>query len=245
MPIGIGGLLGDFILSIGDFTTLFITAMLLAVAALLLALPLRDVETGHGGEDRRGFWDSLKQPDLLPLWLASLVFSLALATFFTFLKTFVVETGIGSVGLFFAMYTGTAVGLRIIAADLPDRLGQKRVMFPAFGAMAAGFLVLSTATDATDIAIAGFLSGVGHSYVFPIMFGMVVTRARPSERGSASAIFTAVFDVGTLVGGPMFGLAIQLGDYKAMWLLAAGLVIAGASAFAWWDHRVVHRLPVG
>ena len=245
MPIGIGGLLGDFILSVGDFTTLFISAMLLAVAALLLALPLRDVEAAHGGEDRRGFWDSLRQPDLLPLWLAALVFSLALATFFTFLKTFVIETGLGSVGLFFAVYTGTAVGLRIVAADLPDRLGQKRVMFPAFGAMAAGFVVLSTATDATDIAIAGFLSGVGHGYVFPIMFGMVVTRARPSERGSASAIFTAVFDVGTLVGGPLFGLAIRLGDYQAMWLLAAGLVIAGAGAFAWWDHRVTHQQLVG
>ena len=73
---------------------------------------------------------------------------------------------------------------------------------------------------------------------FLIMFGLVVTRARPSERGSASAIFTAVFDVGTLVGGPLFGLAIRLGDYRAMWLLAAGLVVVGATAFAWWDHQV-------
>ena len=238
MPIGLGGLLGDFILSIGDFTTLFITAMGLAVAALLLALPLRDVLTFHQGEDRRGFWESVGQRNLLPLWLAALVFSLSLTTFFTFLKTFVNETGIGSVGLFFAVYTGTAIGLRIIAADLPDRFGQKRVMFPAFGMMAAGFITLSNATDATDIAIAGFMNGVGHGYVFPIMFGMVVTRARPSERGSASAIFTAVFDVGMLVGGPMFGLAIHLGDYRAMWLLAAGLVVVGASAFAWWDHQV-------
>lgn len=244
MPIGLGGLLGDFILSVGDFTTLFITAMGLASAALLLALPLRDVVTGHSGEDRRGFWDSLGQRDLLPLWLAALVFSLALATFFTFLKTFVIETGIGSVGLFFAVYTGTAVGLRIIAADLPDRLGQKQVMLPAFGMMAAGFVVLSNATDAADIAIAGFLSGVGHGYVFPIMFGMVVTRARPSERGAASAIFTAVFDVGTLVGGPMFGLAIRLGDYRAMWLLAAGLVVVGAATFAWWDRRIVNEVPI-
>lgn len=244
MPIGLGGLLGDFILSVGDFTTLFITAMGLASAALLLALPLRDVVTGHSGEDRRGFWDSLGQRDLLPLWLAALVFSLALATFFTFLKTFVIETGIGSVGLFFAVYTGTAVGLRIIAADLPDRLGQKQVMLPAFGMMAAGFVVLSSATDAADIAIAGFLSGVGHGYVFPIMFGMVVTRARPSERGAASAIFTAVFDVGTLVGGPMFGLAIRLGDYRAMWLLAAGLVVVGAATFAWWDRRMVNEVPI-
>ena len=235
MPIGLGGILGDGILAIGDFTTLFVTAMGLAVAALLVALPLQDVHGAEVSEERRGFWAAFGQRDLRPLWLAALVFALALATFFTFLKTFVIETGFGSVGLFFGVYTATAIGLRMVAADLPDRLGHKRVMFPAFGMMAAGFIVLSWADSALDMAIAGFLSGVGHGYVFPIMFGMVVTRARPSERGSASAIFTAVFDVGTLIGGPMFGLAIRFGDYRAMWWLAAGLVVVGAAAFAWWD----------
>jgi predicted MFS family arabinose efflux permease len=236
LPIGLGGLLGDFILSVGDFTALFTTAVGLAVASLLLVLPMQEIPSSEAGGARRGFWAALRQHDLMPLWLAALVFSLALATFFTFLKTFVIETGIGSVGLFFAVYTGTAIGLRLVAADLPDRLGQKRVMFPAFGMMVAGFIVLSTADGVGDMAVAGFLNGVGHGYVFPIMFGMVVTRARPSERGSASAIFTAVFDVGTLVGGPLFGLAIRLGDYQAMWLLAAGLVAVGAAVFARWDH---------
>jgi MFS family permease len=238
LPIGLGGLLGDFILSVGDFTALFTTAVGLAVASLLLVLPMQEIPSSEAGGARRGFWAALRQHDLMPLWLAALVFSLALATFFTFLKTFVIETGIGSVGLFFAVYTGTAIGLRLVAADLPDRLGQKRVMFPAFGMMVAGFIVLSTADGVGDMAVAGFLNGVGHGYVFPIMFGMVVTRARPSERGSASAIFTAVFDVGTLVGGPLFGLAIRLGDYQAMWLLAAGLVAVGAAVFARWDHLV-------
>ena len=237
MPIGLGGLLGDFILSVGDFTTLFATAVGLAVASLFLVIPMQEIPSNEAGGARRGFWVALRQRDLMPLWLAAMVFSLALATFFTFLKTFVIETGIGSVGLFFAVYTGTAIGLRLVAADLPDRLGQKRVMFPAFGMMVAGFIVLSTADGVGDMAVAGFLNGVGHGYVFPIMFAMVVTRARPSERGSASAIFTAVFDVGMLVGGPLFGLAIRLGDYRAMWLLAAGIVAVGAVVFARWDHQ--------
>jgi MFS family permease len=237
MPIGLGGLLGDFILSVGDFTTLFATAVGLAVASLFLVIPLKEIQSNEAGGARRGFWVALRQRDLMPLWLAAMVFSLSLATFFTFLKTFVIETGIGSVGLFFAVYTGTAIGLRLVAADLPDRIGQKRVMFPAFGMMVAGFIVLSTADGVGDMAVAGFLNGVGHGYVFPIMFAMVVTRARPSERGSASAIFTAVFDVGTLIGGPLFGLAIRLGDYRAMWLLAAGVVAVGAVVFARWDRQ--------
>ncbi len=242
LPIGLGGVLGDVILSVGDFTTLFTTAVALALAALIGSLLLHEVETSRA--ERRSFWAAGAQSDLLPLWWSALVFSLALATFFTFLKTFVIETGIGTVGLFFAVYTGTAIGLRVVAADLPDRIGQKRVMLPAFLTMAAGFIVLSTADGAGDIALAGFLSGIGHGYVFPIMFGMVVTRARESERGSASAIYTAIFDVGTLIGGPLFGLAIRIGDYRAMWLLAALLVVAGTALFAWWDRRVAPEVAV-
>ena len=117
---------------------------------------------------------------------------------------------------------------------------QINSVITAFAMMAMGFVVLAGADGAGDLALAGFLSGIGHGYVFPIMFGMVITRARDSERGSASAIFTAVFDVGTLIGGPLFGLAIRLGGYSTMWIMAALLVVAGSSAFAWWDRRATH-----
>lgn len=239
LPIGLGGLLGDLILDGGDFRDLFLAALTMAALALALSLPLRDAPAVGVArrEPSRGFRAALVQRDLLPMWALALVFSLALAAFFTFLKTFVLETGLGSVGLFFAVYTGTAIALRALAGDVPDRLGQKRVLYPAFAALAAGFLVLAAADSATDVAVAGLLSGIGHGYGFPIMFGMVITRAREAERGSAMSIFTALFDVGALVGGPAFGLAIRLGGYSVMWVLAAATVMGGSLLFAVWDRR--------
>lgn len=239
LPIGLGGLLGDVILDGGGFRDLFLAALTMAALALALSLPLRDAPAVGVArrEPSRGFRAALVQRDLLPMWALALVFSLALAAFFTFLKTFVLETGLGSVGLFFAVYTGTAIALRALAGDVPDRLGQKRVLYPAFAALAAGFLVLAAADSATDVAVAGLLSGIGHGYGFPIMFGMVITRAREAERGSAMSIFTALFDVGALVGGPAFGLAIRLGGYSVMWVLAAATVMGGSLLFAVWDRR--------
>ncbi len=239
LPIGLGGLVGDVILDGGDFRDLFLAALTMAALALALSLPLRDAPTVGAArrEASRGFRAALLQRDLLPMWALALVFSLALAAFFTFLKTFVLETGLGSVGLFFAVYTGTAIALRAFAGDVPDRVGQKRVLYPAFAALAAGFLVLAAANSAAHVAAAGLLSGIGHGYGFPIMFGMVVTRAREAERGSAMSIFTALFDVGALAGGPAFGLAIRLGGYPVMWVLAAALVLGGSLLFALWDRR--------
>ena len=151
------------------------------------------------------------------------------------LKTFVIDTGIGSVGLFFSTYAATAIGLRLFAAWLPDRVGPKRVLYPALGSMVLGFIVLASATGSGAIAVAGVLCGAGHGYAFPIVMGMVVSRAAEADRGSAMAIFTGLFDVGALLGGPAFGAIIRFGSYSSMFLAAGGWMLVGGLIYAYLD----------
>jgi MFS family permease len=90
LPIALGGLLGDAILDRWDFEQLFLTAAVFAGASWLLALPLRDLPHDHAdGEVSRGFRAALSQHDLRPLWWITFVFSIALASVFTFLKRYV------------------------------------------------------------------------------------------------------------------------------------------------------------
>ncbi len=238
LPIGLAGIIGEVVLSLSDFDALFLTALGFAVGALLLALPLREHPADTAGGPRRSFLAPILQADLAPLWVITLVFSAAVQAYFVFMKTFTIEEGFGSVGLFFACYAATAIGLRLFAGWLPDRVGQKRVLFPAFAALTAGFVVLAAAQSATGVAVAGVLCGAGHGYAFPITFGMVVSRARPAERGSALAAYTAIFDVALLVSGPAFGAVIALSSYRSMWLVAGTTLAVGVAAFAWWDRRV-------
>ncbi len=242
LPIALGGIIGDVILSTADFDVLFIAALGFAAVSLLLTLPLRDAAPDTESAGRRSFLAAALQADLLPLWWMTLVFSVALAAYFTFLKTFVLEVGFGSVGLFFGFYAGVAIAERVFAGWLPDRVGEKRVFFPALAVFAAGFVVLASAGSASALALAGAMCGAGHGYAFPILYGMVITRARATERGSAMATYTALFDIGALLGGPIFGLVIDVGSYGAMWLTAAATVVFGATVFAMWDR--VAELPV-
>ncbi|MFQ5418233.1 MAG: hypothetical protein ACE5FL_14505, partial [Myxococcota bacterium] len=115
----------------------------------------------------RGFRGVLVQVDLLPLWSMTAGFSLALAAVFIFLKTFVMHTGIGSVGGFFSAYAGVALLLRISLGWLPDRLGAKRVLHPAIATQVCGFLVLAAAADAREVLLAGALCGAGTASPFP------------------------------------------------------------------------------
>ncbi len=232
-PIALGGLLGDLVLASGTYRSLFAMSLALAVLALVLSLPLRDRPRSADGAPRsRGLLAALAQPDLAPLWFMTLVFSGGLTAFFVFLKTFVVETGIGSVGLFFSAYTGAALAVRILAGWLPDRLGPRAVLYPALGCFVAGFFLLAAARGAGELVLAGLACGVGHGYTFPILFGLVVTRSREEERGSAMAIFTALFDVGGVLGSPSLGAMIGRVGYGATFATTGALVAAGAVAFA-------------
>jgi MFS family permease len=158
-----------------------------------------------------------------------------LAGIFTFLKTYVIETRLGSVGTFFTMYSVSAVALRLMFSWVPDRVGPKRALYPALGLQVFGLLLLALGRSSTTLLAAGVLCGLGHGFVFPILTGLVVTRARDAERGSAIALFTAVFDLGTLAGGPIFGAMIENWGYPPMYLAAAALVVTGGLVFASWD----------
>ncbi len=236
LPISIAGVLGDWLIPAHGYRALFACSLGLGAASFVCSLPLRDRPRAPVVALRPvGMRAALGQPDLLPLWFMGAVFSIALTACFVFIKTFVDATGIGTVGGFFTAYTAAALVLRAFFGWLPDRIGPKRVLLPALAALACGFAALACARSGLDVALAGVLCGVGHGYTFPILFGLVVSRAPEENRGAAMAIFTALFDLGVLLGGPAFGLVIERAGYTPMFAGGAALLAAGTALFFFWD----------
>ncbi len=240
LPIALGGWLGDVILARANYGALFSAAAVFAAASFLLSPGLRDVRIGTAEQEpSRGVLAALRQPDLAPLWMLGIVFATALAAVFTFVKTFVLDTGLGSVGLFFGAYSAAAVVLRLFFGRVPERIGPKRALFPALGALVVGLAGLAFARSAAAVTIAGVFTGFGHGFTFPILSGLVVERARAAERGLALSLFTALFDVGGLFGAPLFGALLATTGYATMYGTAAALALAGAVAFAFVDPRAL------
>ncbi|MBU1226048.1 MAG: MFS transporter [Actinobacteria bacterium] len=236
IPLALGSLTGDLLLRLGDYDLLFTVAAGFAAAALIASLPLSEpLVEGGGVRTSHPLHITLRRAALLPLWWLTVVFAIAIAGYFTFIKTYIAEIGAGSVGAFFASYAGMAVLLRLVAGWLPDRYGPNRVLFPALGLLAAGFVVLALSPTAGGVVTAGLLCGAGHAYVFPILFTQVVTRADAAERGTAMAIYTGLYDVGTLAGGPALGAIIATAGYPVMFGAAAVLVVVGTIVFGRWD----------
>ncbi len=242
LPISLGGVLGDAILARGDFSDLFLASIGLALLSFLISLLLRERRPAFQSETApRGFAATAVQRNLLPLWFIGTVFATAITGVFIFLKTWVMETGIGSVGLFFTAYSVSAVLLRLVFGWVPDRFGSKRVLFPSLGLVAIGLALLPRSVDSAGLALAGALCGLGHGFTFPILIGIVVTRARDSERGAAMAVFTALFDAGVLLGGPVLGAVIRVFGYTAMFSTAGAALVLGTLIFAFWDRHEAVR----
>ena len=239
IPFGIAGLAGDAILARAGYGELFVFASACAAVGFAIAIALPDSRPQHhdGAPQRRSFLGAVLDRPLLPIWAASLSFGIAIASYNAFLKTFVLAREVGSVGSFFGMYTTTAVVLRLFGGRLPDLVGARRMFVPSLVAIGCGITLLAHAHSDTAVLVAGAVCGAGHAYAFPIASTLVVERARGSERGTALAGFTALFDIGLLVGAPAFGFVLRGTSYTVMFTVAAATVLAGAAIFSLWDRH--------
>jgi predicted MFS family arabinose efflux permease len=239
IPMAVGVLLGEWVIVDGDYTRVFQLAGVCALAGLLASALLPETRSGAPG---RSFFTAARAPELRPLWFVGTSFAMGLAAYFVFLKTYLIEAPeLGSMSLFFMTYAIAAVLLRVLFGWVPERLGLIRVLIPSLVIAAAGLAMIALATGPLHLVIAAVACGVGHGFAFPIISALVVTRAQPDERGSAIALFTALFDLGVLLGGPCFGVSARYAGYPVTFALAGALCITATLVFVVWDARVRAR----
>lgn len=242
LPISLGGLLGDTILARSDYDGLFVASAGFAAASFLFSVPLEEkVRVRRADDPPPGIGHALLQRDLAPLWFLGTVFGLVLTGVFVFVKRFVMETEVASVGSFFSAYTGAAITVRLVGGRLPDRVGPKRVLLPALATLVAGFACLAAAEGPREVLAAGVLCGLGHGFIYPTLSSLVVSRASEAGRGAAISIHTSLPDVGGLLGAPLLGWVIEARGFSQMFAFAGLLFALGSAVFVAWDGRATRR----
>ena len=236
-PVALGGVAGDLVIDAFGFSALFVLAAAASLSAWFLVwrLPVLPI---LGRRPRRGFWFALAQRNLLPLWWATLCFSIGLETLFTFTRTYVADRGVGSTGLFFGIYGLVAAAMRIFGGRYYDRIPQRPFVVGALTGYAIGLALMAVAGSVPVLAAAAVTAGMAHGAVFPILTSQVVNRARTAERGSAMSIFTSIFDIALLVAAPVVGVLIDGSGYRSAFSLVSLALGFGAVVYAIWDRRL-------
>jgi MFS family permease len=180
---------------------------------------------------------ALRKRPLWPVWWASVVFAAMVALFMTFATVAAERRGVETPATLWLSYAFGAVFVRIFGGRLPDRIGPSNLVAPALGLYVGAMLLAVDASSLQDFLLAALLAGIGHGYCFPVLTGQVVNRSPEAFRGSALALFTALWGISELVVSPAFGaIADRHGD-GAMFMTAACMGIIALLLWLVLEHR--------
>jgi predicted MFS family arabinose efflux permease len=236
LPIAVSNLIGDALIGLAGYRGAIVASGAMALVAAVLVWWLPALPVLRQGA-RRSFWAALAQPDLRMVWFITLVLAVGVETMFAFMRTFVeARPGVGSLALFFGLYGAVAVFTRLFTGALAGAGPRLTATLGSFS-LGVGIVTLAFAQGPGALMVAAVFAGAAHGVVFPILSSEVVSRARPSERGSAIATFTSIFGLSTLAFVPLIGLIIDVSGYSAAFGSVGLAIILGSVAYHSLDVR--------
>ena len=226
----IAPIVGEEIVQLASFRTLFAVTTTYTVIALLLALGLPAGRATHGAavhaSERR----------LRPIhWVVAGTMTFAgmgFGTVMTFVPTYVTSEGLGRVGYFFAAYTSTAILTRLVGAGLSDRLGRRRVIIPTLLALALSIFWLAFVHNVPLLFAAGALFGTAQGISYPTLHALLVDLATEAQLGRSQALFNGAFNFGVTASAFAFGVIAEHFGQRSMFMFAALMPAVACALFA-------------
>ena len=217
-------------------------------AVLCSIIPLMNVRENRGDSQHkpwrvREVLQSLRSMPLMPVWFVTFVFSGLVAVFFSFTTVTAQDRGIESPTHIWYMYALGAAVIRISGAKMLDKIGPSNLVAPALACYVGSVLAAASAEFYPGILLAGSLAGLGHGICFPILTSQVVGRTPEHHRGSAMAMFTAIWSLSGLLMPPLFGAIADRYDDTLMFLLAAMWATIALGGWAALEHRLAAPRP--
>jgi MFS family permease len=232
--LSLGPPIGDALLRASSFDAVWAFATIAPLAGALVALRIPDPFRPTPTDERRQL---IARESLRPGVALSLA-TVGYAAMASFIVLHLDANGTGHGAAAFTAFAVTVVVTRLVGGDLPDRIGPLRCAAGAAAVEIAGLASIAVSTG-LPLALAGSMAmGAAFALIYPSLSLVVVNSVSETRRGSALGTFTAFFDVGMGVGGPLVGIAASVGGYPAaFWLAsvcAAGtLVVATALRRGW------------
>lgn len=251
----VGTLLGDFLLGSltparGPVVMMFIIAGALGLASLPLAWAATRKERGATLPDSGqnfSMFSLLRRHNPGMVLVVGVAMGLALVFPTTFLRTHATDLGIARIGLFFMVYAMAAIITRILTRRWSERFGPRPIILLGMAGMAASLLLMLPVRQEWQMMLPATLFGCSIAVLFPSVVAAGSVSFPIENRGFATILILATWDLGRLIGSPAAGAVIRyaprahLKPYPTLFITMAALV---AAVGAWYAYSSRRREPV-
>ena len=227
-----GPALGGWIASIWPIEVLFFSAAFTAIFSILILIRLK--ETLQEKEPLRWKLFKLDKNEISEkrVLLPSTILFLSVFSFgvvLTLVPDLSSHLGIQNKGLFFAVFTLSSLGIRLIAGRTSDRIGRIRVMRVAAAVMVLAMIALAFASNKVMLLGGAVLFGAAVGMYSPTTTAWVVDRSLEQFRGRALATMYIFLELGiglgALVSGWLYGN--ESANFQIAFLFSAGVASLG------------------
>ena len=203
-----GPAVGGWIASIWSINTVFYCAAFTAIFSILILLRLK--ETLQEKEPLRLGLFKLERHEIIEkrVLLPSIILFLSVFSFgvvLTIIPDFSTYLGIKNKGLFFAVFTLSSLGIRLIAGKTSDRYGRVVVLRAAVVCMMLAMVSVAFAESKVVLLSSGILFGAAVGMYSPTTTAWVVDRSLDKFRGRALATMYIFLESGIGVGAVISG----------------------------------------
>lgn len=144
-----------------------------------------------------------------------------------FLVLYARSIGIENVAWYFVISGSTSLLARPALGRISDRIGVGPSLVAGFALEILGLLLLPVASGLALVIVSGIFYMLGSAIGSTTTLALAMKRANPQRRGRAMATFSIAYPLGAGVGALLIGGAVEIAGYFWMYLMAAGLGVAG------------------
>jgi len=226
--------LGELVIVHFGYPAFFGAVLALGVGCLAASTRVPGTRPAVGVGERMDIRRVLRGPRARALLAVGCMFGLALGTIFVFIPTYAQSVGIPRVRAFYLSYAGAAIAVRVFGGPFMDALGPRRIVPPSLALQALANLVLVFLGSSLTLALAGFLGGVAHGFLYPSFNVRVVELVAAEHRGKMIGVFNSVMGAGATLGAMILGVVAEAWGYPAIYSVAIVATLLGFIVFVLW-----------
>ena len=130
----------------------------------------------------------------------------------TFLRTYASDQGIPRIGLFFLVYCIAAVVIRVPTRRWSERFGPRRIILLGMAGMTASIAIFPLVHTEWQLALPAVGFGCSHGVLWPAVLAAGSVAFPPKNRGLATVLLLAAWDLGLLIASPSVGVILKYSD---------------------------------